>query len=139
MKDTEHREQAALVKWARLMPPPVRWLFAIPNGGHRTKAVAGRMKAEGVLAGVPDLLLPVSRGGLHALYIEMKSPTGRISPAQKEMIANLRSEGYAVEVARSWVEGKEIIERYMRLDEQPEDPRERVDDRYGYARTRQKK
>jgi len=118
MKDLEHQEQKALIKWARFQQAPVCWLYAIANGGHRKKGVAGRMKAEGVLAGVPDLQLPVSRGGFHALYIEMKSPSGRTSPAQRQMIDNLRGQGFMVEIARSWVEGREIIETYMSLDDQ---------------------
>ena len=130
MRDLEHNEQKALVKWARLMPPPVCWLFAIPNGGGRSKAEAGRMRAEGVLRGVPDLLLPVARGGYHALYIEMKSPTGRLSAPQREMIAILRGQGFAVEVCRSWVEGKDVIERYMAPS-----PLERLESEYGYAET----
>ena len=113
MNDLEHREQAALITWARLQSDPVCWLFAIPNGGARSKRTAGRMKAEGVLKGVPDLCLPVSRGGYHALYIEMKSPRGRLTPAQQQMIERLRGGGYAVEIARSWIEATEIINRYM--------------------------
>ena len=33
----------------------LKWIFAVPNGGHRAKSVAGKMKAEGAKAGVPDL------------------------------------------------------------------------------------
>lgn len=122
MKDIEHNEQAALILWARLQPLPVSWIFAIPNGGARSKRTAGRMKAEGVLAGVPDLCLPVSRRGYHALYIEMKSPKGRLSSVQKAMIKNLRDSGYAVEVARSWVEASQIIERYIRPERMVKSP-----------------
>jgi len=113
MKDLEHREQAALIKWARLQQPPVCWIFANLNGGARSKRTAGRLKAEGSLRGVPDLCLPASRGGFHALYIEMKSPTGRLSDDQRRMIDFLHGGGYAVEIARSWIEGKDIIEKYM--------------------------
>ena len=54
---SEHDEQVLIFKWARLSEgrwPELALLFAIPNGGHRHKAVAAKLKAEGVRAGVPD-------------------------------------------------------------------------------------
>lgn len=114
MRDLEHNEQKALIKWTRLMPTPIRWLYAIPNAGKRGKAVAGRMVAEGLLKGMPDLMLPCARSGFHGLFIEMKSPTGSVRADQRQVHADLRSEGYAVVVCRSWLEGKAAIEVYMR-------------------------
>jgi hypothetical protein len=76
----------------------LRLLFAIPNGGARHPAVAGKLKAEGVKAGVPDLLLPVARRRWNGLFIEMKSAKGRVSPAQKEWIDALDAQGYRCEV-----------------------------------------
>jgi hypothetical protein len=39
----------------------LRWVHAIPNGGHRHKAVAGKLKATGAKAGVLDVFCPVPR------------------------------------------------------------------------------
>ena len=61
---SEHHEQCALFAWLRLQWPDLdRVSFAIPNGGHRHKAVAGKLKAEGVKAGVPDIFIayPIAR------------------------------------------------------------------------------
>ena len=66
----EAEHQAALFRWASLVSlrlPELRLLFAVPNGGHRHRAVAARLKDEGVKAGVPDLFLPVPRGAFHGL------------------------------------------------------------------------
>jgi len=98
---SEHEEQALLIARVGLLAeeaPDLRWLFAIPNGGARSKATAGKLKAEGVRPGVPDLMLPVARGGYHGLYIEMKAVGGRTSDEQKAWIAGLRENGYRVEV-----------------------------------------
>ena len=75
---TEHEEQRELVKWFRVTYRPVR-IFAIPNGGFRSRATAGRLKAEGVSPGVPDLFVPAWQ-----LWIEMKRLRGgRVSPEQR--------------------------------------------------------
>jgi hypothetical protein len=37
-------------------------LFAVPNGGYRTKTTAALMKAEGQLSGVADLILLKRKG-----------------------------------------------------------------------------
>lgn len=79
---SEHHEQALVVKWAvtqLLDYPELDCLFAIPNLGvkfdgdeRRGYALMARMKAQGLRPGMPDLCLPVARGGYNALFVEMK-------------------------------------------------------------------
>ena len=57
-------------------------LIAIPNGGKRNPREAGRLKAQGVKAGVSDLLLPFSSQGAHGLWIEMKAGRNKLTPNQ---------------------------------------------------------
>lgn len=98
---TEHQEQVRLMKWAAALEPlypALRLLYAIPNGGARHKAVAGKMRAEGVKKGVPDLHLPVARQGFHSLFIEMKREFGgKVSDEQRAWLAALTAEGHRVE------------------------------------------
>jgi hypothetical protein len=83
---SEHFEQRELVRWFRQTWPGVR-IFAIPNGGARSPATAGRLKAEGVSSGVPDLFIPA-----WGLWVEMKrSKGGSVSAEQKDWIAYLES------------------------------------------------
>jgi len=92
---TEHEEQRELVRWFRQAWPDVR-IFAIPNGGARSQATAGRLKAEGVSSGVPDLFIPAWR-----LWIEMKrSKGGSLSAEQKDWCAYLESIGHCVIVGK---------------------------------------
>src|SRR6266576_1994743 len=61
LSGSENAEQTALFCWAGLNQikyPPLKWMFAVPNGGFRFKREAGRLKAGGVKAGVPDVVLP---------------------------------------------------------------------------------
>ena len=93
--------------------PELRWLHSIPNGGHRGKATAGRMKAEGVRAGVSDYFLPAPRDGFHGLYVELKTLTGQPSREQREFIETMRSRGYRAEVARGWQEAWKVVCDYL--------------------------
>ena len=88
---TEHEEQREYVRWFRQAYPEVR-IMAIPNGGARSPATAGRLKAEGVSPGVPDLFIPA-----WGLWVEMKrAKGGKVSPEQKEWHQYLASCGYRV-------------------------------------------
>ncbi|MBC3486703.1 VRR-NUC domain-containing protein [Pseudomonas sp. SWRI50] len=72
--DREGQEQAALMKELQLRyPQAYKLIYHVPNGGHRIKAVAAKLKGQGVKAGVPDLVLPMARGGYFGLYIEFKA------------------------------------------------------------------
>lgn len=89
--DEEHRLQAACVRWFRLQyPKHSHNLFAVPNGGKRDRVTAAKLKAEGVVAGVSDLILLLPRGPYHGLLIEMKTRTGRQAESQREWQAARR-------------------------------------------------
>lgn len=86
---SEHIEQREFVRLFRRTFPGVL-ILAIPNGGHRAPAVAAKMKAEGALAGVPDLFVPEWR-----LFIEMKRRVGGVvSKEQRRVMAELERVGY---------------------------------------------
>lgn len=114
---TESAEQQALFTWARLLEgkyPELRLLYHIPNGGARNKATAGRLKAEGVKAGVPDLCLPVARGNCHGLYVELKRARGgKVSDEQRNWMTALGQEGYMVAACPGWEQAARIIEGYL--------------------------
>jgi len=104
MRQLERAEQCAVIQWAALMErqhPELALLFAIPNGGSRHRIEAFNLKRSGVRPGVPDLCLPVSRQGYHALYIEMKSIKGKVSLKQEGLITQLRVHGNYAEVCNS--------------------------------------
>lgn len=118
---TEEEEQQILFQWAQMRRgrnPELALMFHIPNGGSRGKAEAGRFKAEGVKSGVPDIFLPVARGGKHGLFIELKRLRGgTVSQNQREWITRLREQGYQAEVCHGWKEAAELIEKYIQGEE----------------------
>jgi hypothetical protein len=93
---TEHDLQVSIMQEVALranLDPTWGLIFAIPNGGHRNKAVAGKLKAEGVKAGVLDLCLPVARRGYHGMFMELKVGKNKMSAIQQEWYTRLRAEG----------------------------------------------
>jgi len=115
---SEHVIQSSLVQIVRCLErkyAPLALLYAIPNGGDRHKVVAGKLKAEGVRRGVPDLHLPVSRGEYHSLYIEMKTCSGRLSAEQRNRRELLVNEGNAYVVCRTLNEGLSVLGMYLNL------------------------
>lgn len=121
MKRLEEVEQARLVKWTHRVPvrelmPALRWLHHSPNGGKRDAITGGQMKALGVKPGFPDLVLPVPILTNPGLVIEMKSDTGRTTPAQDEWLDHFTRSGWCVAVARSAQEGRAILCAYLGQD-----------------------
>ncbi len=114
---TEDAEQSALFEWADLMAnrwPVLRKMYHIPNGGHRHKAVAAKLKAQGVKAGVPDICLPTARHGFHGLYIELKRRKGNdATDNQSEWIESLTQEGYKAVVCYGFDHARAVIEGYL--------------------------
>jgi hypothetical protein len=112
--DEEHRIQCACVEWFRLQYPQYAHnLFSIPNGGKRDKATAGKLKAEGALAGVADLQLARHSGQYGALFIEMKTRTGRQADTQRNWQQLIEKDGYKYVICRSLSEFMEAINDYL--------------------------
>lgn len=112
----EHDLQVALFDWAETAVsefPELEMLFAVPNGGHRHKAVAAKLKAEGVKAGVLDVFLDVARGGYHGLRVELKVGTNQPTAAQLEWIDRFTRYGYKTAVCRDLDGLKALIVGYL--------------------------
>lgn len=112
--DEEHRIQTAMVNWFRLQYPKMRHnLFAVPNGGRRDAVSGARLKAEGVLAGVADLILLKSNRFYGALLIETKTRTGKQRESQKEWEAKITADGYKYVIVRSLDDFMKEVKSYL--------------------------
>ena len=110
----ESTEQIILVNRIRQLYPDVL-IFAIPNGGQRSITEAVRLKAEGVLAGVPDQFLARADASSNGLFIEMKRVKGaKISAKQRSVMEVLKHEGYTVLVAYGCDEAWPYVEQYLK-------------------------
>src|SRR5882757_7184189 len=118
---SEGSQQKALMVWAANSVgkyPELKWLFHIPNGGTRNVREAVELKAQGVKAGIPDLMLPVpiqtEWAKMYAgLFIELKVGKNKPSKEQWEWMAALESFGYYTKVCYSWEEARDILIAYL--------------------------
>lgn len=114
-KDEEHKLQVSMVNWFRLQYPSMRHnLFAVPNGGRRDAATGRRLKDEGVLAGVSDLILLKSNQHYGALLIETKTKKGTQRESQKEWESKITADGYKYVVVRSLDEFIKAVNDYLK-------------------------
>lgn len=130
-----HKEsdlQILCVAWFRSQPKwRILWplLDAVGNGGKRIQKTvrdkwgnfrtfspeAKRMKAEGVTAGVADLMLPIGQKGYHGLFIEMKTTEkwSRQSDVQKAWQKAVERVGNKYVVCRTFGEFQHIVTDYL--------------------------
>lgn len=117
--DWEGKEQASLLLEVQLrMPEVFALIYHVPNGGHRHIKVAADLKKQGVRAGIPDLVLPMARGGYFGLYIEFKATPPNAAPVSAEQQARLRAlneQGYLAIVCRGHFDAMEQLRAYLRM------------------------
>lgn len=113
--DEEHRIQCACVRWFALQYPKLHGrLFAVPNGGRRDATTAAKLKAEGVVAGVADLILLKRNTDYGALLIEMKTLKGRQRDSQKQWQNIVCADGeYKYVVCRSFDDFRREVNDYL--------------------------
>lgn len=118
MRHNESKLQQSCVRYFRYaFPKYAHLLFAIPNG-VATSATQGRiMKAEGVVAGVADLILLVPRNGHGSLCIEMKTAKGVQRESQKLWQMEAESVGNRYVVVRSFEQFREVVTSYLGEDD----------------------
>lgn len=108
--------------WAKPFPP-LALLFAVHNQGHGDKIRGGIAKAEGVKAGIPDVMFPFPQYPFAGLFIELKTPDkrpvrggkGGVSDEQLETIKRLIEVGYRCHVAYGWYDAVSMILDYLKI------------------------
>lgn len=110
----EHTLQSRCVRWFRLQFPNRRHnLFAVPNGGYRTKTTAALLKDEGQLSGVADLILLVRKGTCGALLLEAKVKGNYQSSNQRLWQKMIEADGYEYRIFHTLEEFAEIVNEYL--------------------------
>lgn len=112
---SEDKIQAECIKWANNTYKELRvcGITHIPNGGTRHKIEAMKLKAIGVRAGFPDLMI-IPDWPKPVFFIEMKTEMGITSKDQKLIHDELIRKGYEVFVINSIEKFKELINEKMK-------------------------
>lgn len=92
------------------LPSDWRW-FHCPNGGARTKAAGGRLKAAGVKRGVFDVIVYPPTGS--DIWIELKAHGNYLTDEQKAWRDWREAHGRPCHVARSLGEVVTIMKEHL--------------------------
>lgn len=116
----ERYDQINLVRWFHLQYPD-ELIISIPNNLVRNCVQARNATYEGLVSGIPDLMIPVGRGTYLGLWIELKrkeTPTlknGVASQRQIAIIKHLNSRGYLAKIIYGFDAAKKFIDDYMKM------------------------
>jgi hypothetical protein len=118
VKRPEQQMQIALLQWAQFVQVGAHtladWLHHSPNGGARSAIEGAILKAMGVKAGEPDLVLPIATTKYSHGYWELKaSPHERPTDKQLERHGMLRAGGAYVRVCHRWDEAALDMLQYL--------------------------
>jgi len=107
LKRPEQQIHKAVVSHLNARSEPRVFFWHTPNEGKRGFVNAAALKAMGMTAGIPDLLI-LKSGQLHAL--ELKAPGGCLTDAQRLVLAHLENCGAQTAVAHSLDEALVTLE-----------------------------
>ena len=105
MKDIEHKIQVGIIRYLRLNKIDC---FAVPNGGQRNLIVAKKLKDEGALSGVSDIII-LEDGTCR--FVEIKQAKGRQQESQKEFERIVSDHNMVYEIWRSLDDARNYISK----------------------------
>jgi hypothetical protein len=112
---SEHIIQARLLKILVWAARPEIKIVSVPNAGKRSFIAAAKLKAEGMTAGIPDLmvLFPIDQGAI--AWLEMKTRSGSLSTVQLGFKAWCERSGHRWAMARSVDEALDVLRGWNAL------------------------
>lgn len=117
-ESNEETEQITLFRWAAFAEnkyPELKLMYHVPNEGKRSVRAGSKLKQAGLKSGVPDIVLPVARGGYIGLYIELKYGRNKTTENQKDWLRDLCRQNHLTAVCYGWEQAKDLIESYLNL------------------------
>lgn len=115
----EHHQQATFFDILRLNQrefPFLQFIYAVPNAAVRGKKERFSKLAEGLRAGVPDIVFPFQRRGYPGAYLENKFGRNALTPEQLKFKTHLEAEGYCFKTCRAVEQQIEFCEWYLGIE-----------------------
>lgn len=106
------KESAFQTNVVRMLKGQGFFVFAVPNGGSRHYKEAAHLKAQGVMAGVADLIICLPKGNVHFVELKNLNGTGRQSPAQKDFQEQVERLGNPYHLWASWADVEQFINEH---------------------------
>lgn len=107
---SEADEQYAVCQYLEWRHVP---FYSIPNGEKRGPKAQQLFKKLGGKPGVPDLCIPVAKGGYFGLYIEMKHGRNKPTDNQLRWQTILIEQGYKATTCWEADEAIAVIKNYL--------------------------
>ena len=112
----ERHSQMAVFDWAKKCSglwPCLHLLHSVPNEGKRSYATAKMLKAMGLKTDIPDIWLPVARGGFLGWVTELKREDEDPTDGQVAWLHALRAEGWQTHVFYNAPSTIESLQAYV--------------------------
>jgi len=111
MRHDEDLIQQLVVRFMRSKYPSIPFTCSPATAKNPHKGI--KNKKMGYCKGWPDLFFAAPYKGFNGLFIELKTPKGKISKEQSEILTRLADLGYKAAICRSADEAIETIERFL--------------------------
>lgn len=112
----EHFLQKDCAEWLKkelyLRKEP-QLFYHVANERKATPAQHNRLKLQGVLSGVSDVVLPLKSEEFSGIYCELKTKTGCPSKEQKDFLNAVAAESYLAVVINDIETFKEVFTYYL--------------------------
>ena len=107
----EYALQCQVVEWVRYQyPADLIEANADANGLPSNAISVSKAKKAGMAPGAPDLVF--MGAGKQVMWMELKAPGGRLSPAQKAWIDRRRAQGHVAHVCDSFEAAQAAIKAF---------------------------
>ena len=117
----EKHIQSSFIAWRNIHKrefPILNSIFAVPNGAMLfNKAIAVSQVQQGLTKGIPDVicLAPSFDKKYHALLIEFKTETGKVSESQDFFIAFFAELGFQTKICRTAFDASNAVNEHLNL------------------------
>lgn len=109
MSRPEQLVHQSIAAYLDLALPPDAWHTALDSAGKASLAIAARLKARGGKKGTPDHV--VLWNGQN-IWLEVKSPIGRVSYDQTVVSERIRSAGGKWAIVRSVIDAEAVLRQF---------------------------
>lgn len=101
--------------FGRFTDEQTRWIFHVPNGGHRDGREGAKFQRMGVKAGVSDICVPYPSKTFSGAFLELKSmkPSAVPSGNQLRFLLDMQERGYFVAIVHNEIMAVDLLDWYF--------------------------